>query len=216
MPAQQPKTLDRILVSLKLKKDEPALTREQAMQAWPVRNPALKVHVADDDLVTIELPRRKDWMGGVLGFMFSVPEAKPVQLDEVGSLVWSLCDGENTVNDIVAALVDEYKLNRREVEVSLTQYLQTLAKRGMIGFAVPREVAEAAGLSGEEIGPTAPAEETAVASAASAADDFHPETPETAEPVLEDTTDLPPVSADAPDDAAPAERTDDQEHPGGP
>ncbi len=215
MPAQQPKTLDRILVSLKLKKDEPALTREQAMQAWPVRNPALKVHVADDDLVTIELPRRKDWMGGVLGFMFSVPEAKPVQLDEVGSLVWSLCDGENTVNDIVAALVDEYKLNRREVEVSLTQYLQTLAKRGMIGFAVPREVAEAAGLSGEEIGPTAPAEETAVAEDAPAADDFHPEEPATEAPALEDTSDLPPVRADAPDDAAPAERTDDQEHPGG-
>ena len=156
MSAQSPKPLDRLLLSLKLKKAGPALTREQAMQAWPVRNPALKVHVADDDAVTIELPRRKDWMGGVLGFLFSVPQAKPVQLDEVGSLVWNLCDGDHTVRDIVGALVDEYKLNRREVEVSLTEYLQTLAKRGMVGFAVPREVAEAAGLTGEAIAMEAP------------------------------------------------------------
>lgn len=199
MPAQSPKPLDRILVTLKLKKDQPALTREQAFQAWPVRNPALQVHTADDGIVTIELPRRKDWMGGVLGAVFSVPQSKPVQLDEVGSFVWERCDGEHTVSDIVTELVDEYKLNRREVEVSLTQYLQTLGKRGMVGFAVPAEVAEAAGLAGEVIRPSEP-------EAASEAD--------------EGTSSLPPVAADTEAEAAPAppfptEQPDDQEHPGG-
>jgi len=206
MSAQSPNPLDRILLSLKLKKAEPALTREQAMQAWPVRNPALQVRVGEDDLVTIELPRRKDWMGGVLGFMFSVPQSKPVQLDEVGSLVWNLCDGDHTVSDIVGELVNEYKLNRREVEVSLTQYLQTLGKRGMVGFAVPREVAEAAGLAGEVVTPgPAPAGE-AVA-------EFHPVAAGAgSEPEAdEDTSDMPPVAAAPP----PAEEPDDQEHPGG-
>lgn len=225
MSAQSPKTLDRLLLSLKLKKAGPALTREQAMQAWPVRNPALKVHVADDDLVTIELPRRKDWMGGVLGFLFSVPQAKPVQLDEVGSLVWNLCDGDHTVHDIVGALVNEYKLNRREVEVSLTQYLQTLAKRGMVGFAVPREVAEAAGLTGEAIVTEAPPDADAADPETEPVSDAQPGAPPAAEPPLEDTSDMPPVpaegSADAPPEASasatpsPSEQTDDQEHPGG-
>lgn len=201
MSAQPPNTLDRILLSLKLKKSEPALTREQAMQAWPVRNPALIAQVGEDDLITIELPRRKDWMGGVLGFMFSVPQSRPVQLDEVGSFVWTRCDGDHTVSDIVTALVDEYKLNRREVEVSLTQYLQTLGKRGMVGFAVPRDVAEAAGLAGEAYAVAAEPADTPAAD--------------------EDTSDLPPVADDdaappAPDDALPPspEQPDDQEHPG--
>jgi hypothetical protein len=197
MPAQSPKPLDRILVTLKLKKDQPALTREQAFQAWPVRNPDLQVHTGDDGLVTVELPRRKDWMGGVLGVVFSVPQSKPVQLDEVGSFVWGLCDGEHTVTDIATELVNEYKLNRREVEVSLTQYLQTLGKRGMVGFAVPAEVAEAAGLAGEVIKPAEPETE-----------------PD------EGTSGLPPVTTDvnapaSPAPSLPTEQPDDQEHPGG-
>ncbi|MHB8997187.1 MAG: PqqD family protein [Armatimonadota bacterium] len=148
MPPQETKALDRIMVSLKLKKPQGGLTREQAMAAWPVRNPDLVAHEHEDGSVAVELPRRKDWVGGALGFLFFVPDSKPVQLDEVGSFVWKLCDGEHTVNEIADALAAEYKLNRREVDVSLTQYLQTLGKRGMIAFAIPRDVAEEAGLSG--------------------------------------------------------------------
>lgn len=153
----QTKPLDRLLVRLKLKQPGGSLTREQILHIWPVRNPALKTYFSEDGLVTFELPRRKDWMGKLLGFLFSVPEAKPVQLDEVGTFVWNLCDGDHTVGDIVAALTVEYKLNRREAEVSLTQYLQQLAKRGIIAFAIPREIAEAAGLQGALYSPeTAP------------------------------------------------------------
>jgi len=223
MSAQAPNTLDRILLSLRLKKNGPALTREQAMQAWPVRNPALQVSEGEEGLVTIELPRRKDWMGGVLGFLFSVPQSKPVQLDEVGSFVWGLCDGDHTVSDIVGALVNEYKLNRREVEVSLTQYLQTLAKRGMVGFAVPREVAEAAGLAGEELTPEPEPEESAATETVS---EFRPELPAEESAAGDDTSDMTPVTAEGPEEApvagtaaddiaSPSEKPDDQEHPGG-
>lgn len=121
------------------------------MAAWPVRNPALAWTTNDDDCVVVRLPRRKDLVGGMLSFLFSVPESKPVVLDEVGSFVWQLCDGENTVSGVIDKLSREYKLNRREAELSLTKFLQMLGKRGMVAFAVPREVAEAAGLSGQEL-----------------------------------------------------------------
>lgn len=159
----QTKPLERLLVRLKLKQPGGGLTREQILHIWPVRNPALKTYFSEDGLVTFELPRRKDWMGKLLGFLFSVPESKPVQLDEVGTFVWNLCDGDHTVGEIVAALTAEYKLNRREAEVSLTQYLQQLAKRGIIAFAIPREIAEAAGLQGALYAPeTAPPSDEAV------------------------------------------------------
>lgn len=192
----QPKLVDRALIGLKLKKAAGGgLTREQAMQAWPVRNPALKTKLSDDGIVTIELPRRKDAIGGVLGFLFSVPESKPVQLDEVGTFVWTLCDGDHTVGDIIAALADEYKLNRREVEVSLNKYLQDLAKRGIIAFAVPRDVAEAAGLEGPTISPE-PEASPAAEEQAEPVGDFHPGLPPEPAPRADDTSDLPPVEVD--------------------
>jgi hypothetical protein len=51
-------------------------------------------------------------------------------LDEVGSFVWNLCDGEHPVSALVEALVERYKLGKREAEVSLTTYLKQLGKRG--------------------------------------------------------------------------------------
>ena len=144
----EPSGLNKIMISLRLKTPQGGLTRDQAMAAWPVRNPGLQTHTNEEGAISVELPRRKDWVGGMLSFLFFVPDSKPVQLDEVGSFVWNLCDGEHTVNEIAVALAKEYKLNRREVDVSLTKYLQTLGKRGMVAFAVPREVAESAGLKG--------------------------------------------------------------------
>lgn len=150
--ANDDSVFSRTLMRLGLKKPPAALSREQAMEAWPLRNPSLKWREnPNNGMVVVELPRRKDWMGGVMGWLFFVPEAKPIELDEVGSFVWMHCDGEHSINDLVRELCAEYKLNKREVEISLTQYLQTLGKRGMIAFAVPRDVADTAGLKGMEV-----------------------------------------------------------------
>lgn len=118
------------------------LSRDEAFQARPVRNPALKWRINDEGLVEVIVPRRKDTFGRLMGFLFFVPESRPITLDEVGTRVWNLCDGDHTVEEIIRALSDEYKLGRREVEVSLTEYLRTLGKKGMVGFLVPKEFLE--------------------------------------------------------------------------
>ncbi len=131
-----------LLQRLGLKRGQAPLSRDQAFEARPVRNPQLKWRVNDDGYVEVVVPRRKDVFGRTMGFLFFVPESRPVILDEVGTRVWHLCDGERTVQQIARALSEEYKLGRREVEASLTEYLRTLGKRGMVGFLVPREYLE--------------------------------------------------------------------------
>lgn len=128
-----------LLERVGLQKGQTPLTREQAFEARPVRNPRLKWRVNEDNCVEVIVPRRKDTVGRILGFLFFVPESRPVTLDEVGSRVWHLCDGEHTVTQVARTLANEYRLARREVEVSLTEYLRMLGKRGMVGFLVPKE-----------------------------------------------------------------------------
>ena len=140
-----------ILVRLKLRTPQAQLTREQAMGAYPVRNPALQWKVNEGGNVVVVLPRRGDIQGKALGWLFMVPESKPIELDEVGTDVWHCCNGDHTVSELVALLAGKYKLNKREVEVSLTEYLRTLGKRGMIGFMVDQKVAEEAGVAGQEV-----------------------------------------------------------------
>lgn len=194
-----PSTISSALERTGLKqKSQLPLTREQAFEARPVRNPALKWRVNDEDFVEVIVPRRKDLFGRAMGFLFFVPESRPITLDEVGTRVWNLCDGEHTVQDIVKALSSDYKLQRREVEVSLTEYLRTLGKKGMIGFLVPKEALEdeeAGELVGlEEIGNTREdleraqrqAEEEAAAAEASEAEAEEPESLEDAAPDEDD------------------------------
>lgn len=154
-----PTTINRALERTGLKqKSQMPLSRDQAFEARPVRNPALKWRINEEESVEVIVPRRKDLFGRAMGFLFFVPESRPITLDEVGTRVWHLCDGEHTVGDIVQTLADEYKLGRREVEVSLTEYLRTLGKKGMVGFLVPKqylddeEAGELVGL--EDVGKT--------------------------------------------------------------
>jgi hypothetical protein len=62
------------------------------------------------------------------------PKERYVELDEVGGFVWDLCDGNHTVESIVQKTSRQYKMNRREAEVSVTMFLQMLHERNFIAF----------------------------------------------------------------------------------
>lgn len=139
-----------ILVKVGVRQPEPKLTREQSMSAIPIRNPLLYWGRNDKDFIVVAMERRTDWVGQAMEWLFMVPPKRKLELDEVGSTVWQACDGENTVNDIVEIVAEEYKLSRREVEMSLTKYLRTLGQRKMIGFMVDEKIAEEAGISQDQ------------------------------------------------------------------
>jgi hypothetical protein len=110
------------------------------MAALPVRNPILEWKEQESGEIVVTIPRREDLTGKILSRVFTVPRSRPILLDEVGGFVWRLCDGQHSMAQIVTELCREYKLTRREVELSLNQYIQTLSKRGMIAVGVPEEI----------------------------------------------------------------------------
>lgn len=128
----------KALEKLRLRKSTPQLTRRQSLEALPLRNPSLDWRLNDSEEVVVTLPRRRDLRGRLLSVLFYVPKQRDITLDEVGSHVWNLCDGEHNVEQIVAELAKTYKLSHREAEVGVTEYLRMLGKRGMVGFAVEK------------------------------------------------------------------------------
>jgi hypothetical protein len=142
--------LVRVLEKLRLKKRGPELTREQAMNALPLRNPSLKWRRTKQGDVVVTLTRRKDTRGRLLSLFFHVPGSRDITLDEVGSRVWRMSNGRRTVEGMIEALATEYKLNRREAEVSLTEYLRQLGQRGMVGLLVDKDEMEEAEVVDEE------------------------------------------------------------------
>jgi len=123
--------------------ESPSLTRRQALSAFPVRNPELQWRELESEevVVTVKSPSRLSWR--LISWLFYLPATRTITLDEVGSFVWRLCDGEHSVSAMVKALCARYKLGKREAEVSLTTYLRDLGRRGLIAFAVPEDNGDA-------------------------------------------------------------------------
>jgi pyrroloquinoline quinone biosynthesis protein D len=53
-------------------------------------------------------------------------------LDEIGALIWSLCDGAHSVADIVAAIVSEYDAPVETVLADTLELLQELGREKLL------------------------------------------------------------------------------------
>jgi hypothetical protein len=115
--------------------------REAVLRLLPLRNSVIEWQENAQGEAELTIPYRKDRWARVVAFVVQLPEARKVQLDEVGTFVWNLCDGQHSVEAIVRAMIKEYKMNRAEVEASVARYLQMLAERRFVGF-VERRVAQ--------------------------------------------------------------------------
>lgn len=116
-------------------------SRKDVLAAVPFRNELIEWELRPQEpetgeppVVVLRVPRRQDRWGRLLNRMFEGPSHRQVILDELGTDVWQMCDGATTVDALIRLLAKKHKLERREVELSLTMYLKTLAQRGFIGL----------------------------------------------------------------------------------
>ncbi len=118
--------------------------RAQIMGARPVRNPLvnweryLPPHADEGsmppEVVLLQVPRRADKWGNLVARFFKLPTHRKIELDEMGSDVWEMCDGAATVEALTRAVCAKYHLNRRQGETSVTAYLRMLAERRLVAL----------------------------------------------------------------------------------
>jgi len=113
------------------------LTREQSLRCVPVRNEHVEEQRSDSGEVTLYLPRREVWWVNALAKIFYIPKkGRGIMLDELGTSVWDMIDGQTNVKQVIERFASAYRLSKREAELSIVAHLRNLAKRGLIGIAV--------------------------------------------------------------------------------
>jgi len=111
----------------------------------PIQNPGLRVDRDDDGCVVFLIPRRDTLWVKVLDKILVVPKYRRLGLDEIGSYVWEMCDGQTTVRAMIRRFSKQYKLSRKEAEVSMVAYLKQLAKKGIVAIQVSEDALEDGG-----------------------------------------------------------------------
>lgn len=119
-----------------LKVPPPEMDRKGALTLRPGRNSQLTWERQPEGktMLTVPMSRKAGKITRLLAQWLRAPSERRVELDEVGGYVWELCDGNHTVETIVQKTGREYKMNRREAEVSVTMFLQMLHEKNYIGF----------------------------------------------------------------------------------
>ncbi len=106
------------------------------LNSRPARNDLLQWDKTESGEARITVTRIDSWKVRLLSKLFYVPRKRTITLDEVGTEIWQMCNGRTSVGQMIEELRVKYKLDRKEAEVSLLQYLKTLGEKRFVGFVL--------------------------------------------------------------------------------
>lgn len=103
----------------------------------PARNVLVREETLPNGVLRLSyLTSVKPWFATLakrVGAWDGKPQARKLELDELGAFCWNLVDGERTVRELAQAMAGRYQLPRREAELAVAAFLRELGKRGIIG-----------------------------------------------------------------------------------
>ena len=117
----------------------PKITRFAALSCRPVKNDAAEEIRIETGEVLLTYPvRARPWVEALIRRLGGSPpdgvRKRKLQLDELGSTVWGVLDGDRSVRQVIQLFSEKYQLHPKEAEVSVTRFLRELGKRGLIGL----------------------------------------------------------------------------------
>jgi Coenzyme PQQ synthesis protein D (PqqD) len=124
--------------AFKEKDEKNGLSREDALQCRPVKNPEIiAVRTETDDVLLTYPVTLRPWLVRIyrrFGKTSEVTRFKKLQLDRLGTEVWEMIDGRSTVERMVERFGKKHQLHPKEAEVAVTSFLRDLGKRGLIAI----------------------------------------------------------------------------------
>lgn len=121
-------------MSILRKRQDKRLDRRRSLSGIPVVNNNIAVEHESEGRVCLRITifRGKGW----LARFQPLSHTRSVRLDEIGSFVFDLIDGKRTVLDMINVFVDQYRMNRREAELSVVEFLKSLVRRNVVSILI--------------------------------------------------------------------------------
>lgn len=91
----------------------------------PIRNSSIKWHVDHRKRVVLEV-ENKGWMNRIAQELFNRPRYTKVHLDEMGTFVWPLIDGQRQIADIASLVREEFGEKAEPLYPRVVKYFQIM------------------------------------------------------------------------------------------
>ena len=113
---------------------QPPRSKTEALGAVPVPLPEVRSSTSELGLVRLSYPATlKPWLARLLPASRSRPQ-RTLELDAMGSRVWSMIDGQTTVRDIARQVASHYACHPAEAEQAVALFVRQLGRRGILAL----------------------------------------------------------------------------------
>lgn len=116
-------------------KSEP-IDRARSLTAIPVLNEGVDARKGNNERLIITVtytPIRKGWVARVVA---PRTHHRKFKLDELGTFTFGLIDGKREVREIIDLFQRQFRVNRREAELSCVEFMKMLAARYVISLVI--------------------------------------------------------------------------------
>lgn len=107
--------------------------KENFLDRKPLRNESIRWKTEEDGKITLEIDN-KGFFNRLAQKLFKKPPVSYVHLDETGSFVWPVIDGEKTITEIGILVEEEFGEKAHPLYERLAKYFQILASYGFIEY----------------------------------------------------------------------------------
>ncbi len=112
---------------------EKNIISENYLEKVPVRSSYLKWSQTEDGKVTLEI-ENKGFFNRLAQKLFRKPEISYVHLDEMGSFVWPLIDGEKNILNLANDVKSNFGESAEPLYERLAKFFQILESYNFISF----------------------------------------------------------------------------------
>jgi len=109
--------------------------KERAQENFLLYRPLRKIEQweVNDEKVKLFFNHNKP-VERFMRWLIKKSKVSDIELDEMGSMVWQLCDGTKTVYDIALVLVERFNDTEQNAIDRLIMFLRYLSRKGWITF----------------------------------------------------------------------------------
>ena len=109
------------------------IIKENYLDLRPVRHPEINWSADEDGIVTLEI-ENTGFFNRIAQKNFKKPKISYVHLDELGSFIWPLLDGEKTITDIGIPVDEKFGEKAHPLYERLAKFFQILESYNFIIF----------------------------------------------------------------------------------
>ncbi len=119
-----------------LKGTKAKIPYKKLLQAKPKKSEAVEWDGNGSDSLRIYAKYNKSYLVKFLSRFFEIPEERSFRFNPLGAMVWELCDGTHSVEEIKGIIMKRSKGDEKDIEKRLIRFINRLSANDLITLEV--------------------------------------------------------------------------------